>query len=302
MLTELLGGPRLDVALALAVVVTVALVVVGRRRRFCRGLAAMGLAGCLFVAYAHWVEPHWRKVTVVPVAWRGPELRVVFLSDFHAQPDDDGRMSAIVTEAVAQRPDLVLLGGDFVEGNDADPRKLASLEPLRALRAPLGVLAVLGNHDSESQIGDPGRRAAIVQRLHELGIRLLENEHVRLADGVVVTGLGDWRAEESDAARAFAAQNPDAPTLLLMHNFQSLGSPWVGRFDLALAGHTHGGQACIPGTAICPFADPDMKPFLQGLFDWPKGGKLYVTSGLGTSAVRARVGARPELAVILLHP
>lgn len=301
MLTELLGGARLDAALALAAGVTCALVLLARRRGAVSKLFAAGaVLGLAVAAYAHWLEPRWRRTAVVPVPWHGPAMRVAFLSDLHAQPGEDGRMRSIAEETLALRPDLILLGGDFLEGNDADPRKLAALEPLRALEAPLGVLAVLGNHDAEEDVGDPHRRAAIVRRLRELGLRLLVNERVRLANGVVVVGLGDWRAEETDASRAFAAQRPDAPTIVLMHNHQSLRSPWTGRFDLALAGHTHGGQGCVPGTSLCPFADADMKPFLHGLFDWPSGGKLYVTSGLGTSGVRARIGARPEIALVTL--
>jgi len=76
----------------------------------------------------------------------------------------------------------------------------------------------------------------------------------------------------------------------------------VGRFDLAMAGHTHAGQACVPFTEVCPFLEEDMKPYRYGLYDWPSGGKLYVSSGLGTSAVRTRIGARPEVAVLDLAP
>jgi uncharacterized protein len=85
------------------------------------------------------------------------------------------------------------------------------------------------------------------------------------------------------------------------HDSQQPGGG-VGRFDLALAGHTHGGQGCVPFTEICPFLEHDMKPYVRGLYDWPRGGKLYVSRGLGTSRVPARIGARPEIACVRLVP
>jgi predicted MPP superfamily phosphohydrolase len=125
---------------------------------------------------------------------------------------------------------------------------------------------------------------------------------VKLEGGVSLVGLGSWRAGDSHPEAAFASVDPRAPTLVLAHNFQSLNAPSVGRFDLAMVGHTHAGQACVPFTELCPFLEYDMKPYRYGLYEWPAGGRLYVTSGLGTSGVRARLGARPEIAIIDLVP
>jgi len=265
-------------------------------------LSGLGGAAVAIGAWARFVEPRWIAVTTTRVPWRGPALRVALLTDIHARAGDRGRIRRIVRRTNALDADLVLIGGDFVDGLDADPPKLDALAPLASLACRLGVFAVLGNHDSDPSAGEAGREAPIRRCVENAGIRILQNEHVELGDGVVLVGLGSWRAGESESAQAFASVVRDAPTLVLMHSFQSLRTPSVPRFDFALAGHTHAGQACIPFTEICPFLEGDMKPYRYGLYDWPSGGKLYVSAGLGTSSVPARIGARPEIALIELIP
>ena len=222
-------------------------------------------------------------------------MRIVLLADLHAAPGDGSRTKRIVRRTLALEPDLVLFAGDFVDGLDADRRKLDALAPLARLRAPLGVLAVLGNHDSEGPHED-----AVKACVERAGVRVLANESVTLPNGVQLVGLGDHRAGETEPREGFAGVATDAPTLVLVHSFKSLELPHVRRFDLAFAGHTHGGQGCVPFTEACPFLEDDMKPYVKGLHAWPGGGRLYVSRGLGTSEVRARIGARPEIACITL--
>jgi len=273
-------------------------------------LAAVSMLGGTAVAvgaWAHLVEPRWLAVRTVVVPWRGPPLRIALLTDLHAGLDDRARVQRIVRRTRMLAPDLVLIGGDFVDGVDADPRKLEAVAQLSGLHARLGVFAVLGNHDSDTKAGDPDRASPIRKAVEGAGIRVLQNESVTLANGAELVGLGSWRAGESDPARAFPARagsrgavEPSAPTLVLAHNFQSLRSPSEGAFHLAMVGHTHAGQVCVPFTEVCPFLEDDMHPYRYGLYEWPSGGKLYVSAGLGTSGVRARLGARPEIAVLEL--
>lgn len=253
------------------------------------GLGAVATVGI----WARWIEPAWIDTTVTELEWSGPALRIALVTDLHARPGGESTTRRIVRRTMKLRPDLVLFGGDFVEGLDADRRKLAALRPLAELSAPLGCLAVLGNHDSVHD-GEDGIRRAI----ERAGVRVLVNEHVELPGGAVVVGLGDFLANESEPSSAFAGVRDGAPTIVLAHDWRSLELPHVRRFDLALAGHTHGGQGCIPFTHVCPYLENDMKPYVKGLYDWPRGGHLYVSRGLGTSGYRARIGARPELACI----
>jgi len=291
-----LRGARLTPALVVAAGVTATTAGFALRRRSRLLGAAALVEGALVAtgAFAHWVEPSWIDTTFTELDWRGTTaLRLALLTDLHAEPNAIGRIRRIVKKTNALRPDVVLLGGDFIEGLDADSRKLAALAPLRRLRAPLGTFAVLGNHDADDTV----RRT-----VERTGIRVLANEAVDLPGGTTLVGLGDFREHETRAHPAFANVPEDAPTIVLAHEWRSLETPGVRRFDLALTGHTHGGQGCVPFTGICPWLEDDMKPFRSGLYEWPRGGRLYVSRGLGSSGVRARIGARPEIACIDLRP
>ena len=251
---------------------------------------ALGAAGASVVAiWARWIEPAWIETTFTELEWRGPRLRVVLLTDLHARPHGGRRTRRIVRRTNVLDPDLVLIGGDFVDGLDADPEKLAAIRPLAGLRARLGTYAVLGNHDQEED--------AIQEVVEGAGIHVLVNEHVAI-EGAFLVGLGDLRMHESEPIAAFAGLPEGAPTIALAHGPKTFELPGMGRFDLALAGHTHGGQGCVPFTDVCPYLEEDMKPWVKGLYDWPKGGRLYVSRGLGTSGHPVRIGARPEIACI----
>jgi uncharacterized protein len=248
---------------------------------------ALGLGAV--AVWARWIEPAWIDTTFTELEWRGRPLRIVLLTDLHARPGGEGRTRRIVRRTNILEPDVVLIGGDFVDGLDATPAKLTALRPLEGLRAPLGTYAVLGNHDQEEE--------AIQETVEAAGIRVLVNEHVMIEDTVLV-GLGDLRLHETEPVPAFSGIDADAPTIVLAHGPKALEEPGVRRFDLGLAGHTHGGQGCVPFTHVCPYLEDDMKPWVKGLYDWPKGGRLYVSRGLGTSGHPARIGARPEIACI----
>ena len=168
----------------------------------------------------------------------GP-LRIGFVADLHAGP---GTHPALVDRAcralAAERPDLLLLGGDFVGFHARHVDRLVPL--LRDLPAPLGKLAVLGNHDLMAD------DRYVVARLADAGVRTLVNEPVRLPapwDGVWVCGLDDWYQGTPDAARAFGGVPADGVRLLLMHSPDGLdvvGDQFA--FAAAFCGHVHGGQ------------------------------------------------------------
>jgi len=267
-------------------------------------IAAAGLAAAALgiTAYGRWIKPNLLKTTRARRNWRGPELRIAFLSDFHAGSTDAGFLRRAVARANEAHPHLILLGGDYIEGHNAEPCKLQDLEPLRGLRAPYGIFAVLGNHDTDPAGTSTPRAAAIAERLTDMGITILDNERQAVAPGVQLVGLGRYRAGNTDAGSAFAGRDPTVATIVLAHNWRSLEEPGMGRFDIAFAGHTHGGQACVLFTEGCPHLEDAMQPYRAGAYDWPAGGTLFVSAGLGESEVRARFGVRPEVAIVdLLH-
>jgi predicted MPP superfamily phosphohydrolase len=251
--------------------------------------------GRFFRAQPHVVDTLRLRLRGWP-SWPRP-LRIAFLSDFHTgcHVDDLARLSAIIAEAAAQQPDLVLFGGDFINtmlfgGGRIAPRAIA--RTIAGLDAPLGRFAVLGNHDIDYG-GDE-----VAEALRSQNITVLHDErHEFRFDGATINLLGipDARVERPSALAALAALT-NQPTLVLAHDpywfFHLPAGP-----HLMLSGHTHGGQICLPG--IGPLTNKSRAPlrWSSGLIV-ENGRQLYVTRGLGTSGLPIRFGAPPEFAVL----
>ncbi|MBA2962791.1 MULTISPECIES: metallophosphoesterase [Ramlibacter] len=263
-----------------------------RRRLRWAALAAV----LLLAAWSFGIEPRWvaqRQVEVHLPGWQRPPLRVAVAGDWHLGRGGvmtPGHARAIVDAINAAAPDLVLLAGDFVAG-DGDPAR-GALAPeaiaaaLGRLRAPLGVHAVLGNHDWYHD--GPAVAAALRQR----GIVVLENQARAVDAGLWVAGIGDHSTGHSQPALALAAVPPGAQLLVLMHDPASL-LDMNAVPGLAVAAHTHGGQVALPGIGalIVPGAAP--RSWAYGWIEHA-GMHAWVTSGLGTSVLPLRFNRRPE--------
>lgn len=232
--------------------------------------------------------------------WRGGlPLRVVFASDFHAGPLTHPKLLDDACHAIeAVRAELVLLGGDFVSyhGRHVDglARRLACIE------APLGKFAVLGNHDL---LADD---EYLVERLEEAGVQVLVNQSVRLPapyDGLVLCGVDDPVQGDMDAAKAFSDTRPDDSRLLLMHSPEGLLDMQGETFDLALCGHTHGGQVALPNGWPIRMPGPRInRRFARGHHLLRDGAQLIVSRGIGCSQLPVRLFAAPEVHVLTLRP
>jgi len=244
-------------------------------------------------------QPHLtRRLDLAIAGWprTARPLRIAFLSDLHAgtHAGDVARLGAIVAEAAAYNPDLVLHGGDFVNmqpfgGGRIAPRVIAAI--LGRLDAPLGRFAVLGNHDYTYGIDE------IAQALRDHGITVLSDEKRTLRhDGheFDLVGLPDAR-ELRPSGRALLA-GLERPTIVLAHDPE-----WFAHIPpgphLTLAGHTHGGQVVLPRLGALTNASRAPRRWTYGHVI-EDGRQLYVTSGIGTSGIPLRIGMPPEFAVI----
>jgi uncharacterized protein len=263
-------------------------------------------AGAALAAYAGWVEPRRlvvRHDTLVLPRWPAAlsGLRVGVITDLHAgvlhaSEETVGRWVARMN---AEGPDLVLLGGDFTDahwlfGGRLAPERIA--ERIAGLTAPLGSVAVLGNHDWK-QFG-----MRMWTALADAGIPVLENDsHAFDAPGgrFHVAGLADMRHRRPDVARALAGLPDEEPVIVLTHDPDQF--PHVpGRVALTVAGHTHGGQVALPYVR---------RPFIPSLYGEryarrhvvEHGRHLVVGAGLGTSGLPVRLLAPPELLVLELQ-
>ncbi len=226
----------------------------------------------------------------------GRPLRMAFASDFHAGPTTPpALLDAAVDALAATEADVMLLGGDFVGLRASDAPRLVSR--LAELRAPLGRYAVLGNHDYWTDA------AAITSRLESAGIEMLTNRNVPLPppfQGVTLCGLDDHTSGEPDVAAAFGEDGP--VRIVLMHAPSGLLDIGERHFDVALCGHTHGGQVALPdGRPLLVSHGRLSRRFSAGRYDLGGGRTLLVSRGVGCTTVPVRLNAPAAITVCTLR-
>ncbi len=209
------------------------------------------------------------------------------------------KLVEIVDATQAAEPDLVLLAGDYVihgvvGGQFVEPEEAAG--ELARLSAPLGVFAVLGNHDHWLD-GPRVRRA-----LEDVGIGFLEDTATPLRAGACafwLAGISDLWMGAHDHERALRDVPLDAPVVAFTHNpdvFPSIPA----RVSLTIAGHTHGGQVFLPvlGRPIVPSDFGERFAIGHVVED---GRHLFVSPGLGTSILPVRFRVPPEISLLALR-
>lgn len=265
-------------------------------------LAALGLVGF----EAGLVGPRrlvTREVDLSLPAWP-PALdgvRVALVADLHAGAPGVSleTVARVVRRTAEAAPDVVLLLGDYLAdvpgGRWVGPAAVAAaLAPLVEV-AP--VAAVLGNHDWYAG----GYR--VWAALRDAGIPVLENSALQVAvrgRPLWLAGVGDLWERRPDVADALGEVPMGAATLVLTHNPDCVVDvpEWVA---LTVAGHTHGGQIAVLGRPLHVVSPFSKNRFVRGGYQ-VGGRRLYVSSGIGTSSVPARLGVVPELTVLRLHP
>src|SRR5690349_2902559 len=256
-----------------------------RPGRVAAGVAAAGAVAAAAVAWrALWQEPRSDRVREIDLALPGwpaalDGLRVALLSDLHAGAPHvhEPRIERLVAAVDARRPDLVLLLGDYVDptvtlGTRVAPGAVAAR--LGALRAPLGVVAVLGNHDWADD--GPGMRAA----LRAVGITVLENDAVPAGDRLWVAGVEEMRFGRPDVERALC-DVPDGTAVILLSHDPDVFPTVPARVALTVSGHLHGGQVGVPVVRRRFVPSRFGERYVRGHV--VEGGRhLFVTTGIGT--------------------
>ncbi|MBY9067896.1 metallophosphoesterase [Hyphomonas sp. WL0036] len=269
--------------------------------------AAMGaLLLSLPLAWARFAEPRLltvhRETILLPGAnSSSPAIRIALFGDPHigifknAMP-----IERIVAQINAEGVDAVFLAGDLTYHPEPEdiPEDFAALA---TLDAPL--FAVLGNHD----VGFPGENLTepLMRMFQETRARVAHNRAIDTeiaGHRIIVAGASDLWERQQDFG--FSASLPDGvPVLLLTHNPDTaLTVPEDFRYDLMLAGHTHGGQVRIPGLyqKVLPVTGPFDKELHR--FQSPSGERLvYVTTGTGMVGVPLRFLMPPRIDVLTVH-
>ena len=293
------------------------------RRRILEALGAVVMTGVGGATYAFGVEPQRLSVTRYairrPPPWpAGFRLRIAALADIHACEPwmSVARIEGVVHRTNALQADVVVLLGDYVTGQRFVTRYVDAAEwapALGKLKAPLGVFAVLGNHDwwEDRTAQRLGRGPTIARAaLEDAGIRVLENEAVPIASGgqrVWLAGLADqigllpsWKRRGhprmglDDLPATLGPIPATEPAILLAHE-PDIFPKMPASVSLTLSGHTHGGQVRLFGySPVVPsrFRNRYAYGHVREHTD------LIVSGGLGCSIMPLRFGVPPEIVLV----
>jgi predicted MPP superfamily phosphohydrolase len=266
------------------------------RRALLKGALVAGagtLAGTGAYGYAY--ERHHLKmtraavpVTGLPLALVG--LRVGLITDTHrslfVSHDDVARAVATL---MAEAPDLIVLGGDYVTWGDRNYVN-PSAEALAPLAAPHGVFGILGNHDDDHDMP-----AALGRN----GVQILKDARTRLTirnETLDLVGIRFWTKRRSDIAAL--TKNSAPTTILLAHDPRRLAEAAALGLPLVLSGHTHGGQVVLP---LLGAVAAGKFPVVAGVARRDRT-TIFVSRGVGTIYVPVRINCPPEVALLTLQP
>ena len=248
------------------------------------------LAAFLWATWGFVIEPRWVEVTrhVIEAPVTAPVV-IAHLSDLHLT-SFGYRERRILDLLKETQPDLIVLTGDTIDDGDGS----AGHAFLTKLKAPLGVYSVLGNWEHWRPV-----RPAASTPYDGTSVTLLDNEARQVRAGIWIVGLDDATAGQPALQRTMRDVPVGAYVLAAIHSpayFPSMR----GQVNLALAGHTHGGQVRLPWLGAM-WLPPGSAAYEAGWYR-EGGAMLYVSRGIGTSILPVRFLCRPELAVITLRP
>lgn len=234
--------------------------------------------------------------------WPGPKLKVAFLSDLHAGSPHITKnyIEDLVVRINSMSPDIILIGGDLaingiVGGKPIPFAEVANI--LKKLNSRLGTFAVLGNHDWWNDSDE------IIKDLEAAGIQVLENKAKLITNEMNrsfwVVGIGDQFTQHANPTQALSQINTEDPKIIFMHDPAALFGI-KNKFEIALAGHLHGGQVFIPGIGALITPGDAPKEWAKGWIDF-KIGSLYVSQGIGTSILPIRFNSPPEFVILNLN-
>jgi predicted MPP superfamily phosphohydrolase len=250
-------------------------------------IAGTGAYGFLYGRHGLVVTRATLPVRNLPASLNG--LRIGLLTDLHrsrwVSQDDVVSAAALL---MAERPDLIVLGGDYVTWGDRDYVQPAA-DALSSLAAPHGVFGILGNHDDDHDMP-----AALTRR----NVHMLRDARTRLTirnESVDLVGIRFWTRRQMDIAPLVRDAAP--MTILLAHDPRRLTEAAALNIPLVLAGHTHGGQVVLP---VVGALAAQKFPVVAGIGRRDRT-TMFVSRGVGTVYVPVRVNCPPEVAILTLQ-
>ena len=264
------------------------------RRSVMKAIIAAGVGGVAATgAYSFLYARRNLEITRTTLVTSGlPEalsgLRIGLLTDLHRSltvPRED--IEKAVTAMMKERPDLIVLGGDYVTWRD--PQFVEDVADILApLTAPHGVFAILGNHDDER---------AMPAALTAQGFEVLMDARTRITvagESLDLVGLRFWTRQSTDVIPLLSSAT--RPAIVLAHDPRRVFEAAALDLSVVLSGHTHGGQIVIPGLGAIAARK---FPIASGVFH-QRNTTLFVSRGIGTVYVPFRLNCPPEVAILTL--
>lgn len=280
---------------------------VTRRSFLKKSLYSMIGSAFMLATYSSFIERNW--VEIKEIELRSPRIpssfqgvRIVQFSDVHfGHYLDLDQLQEIVQQINSTKPDLICFTGDLIdqEFTRAEANKVATI--FQQLKAPLGKVAILGNHDYW------GNSQLVEECFQQAGFQLLKNHTINISKGnesIYITGLDDVMEGYPDIKKVMKQISHDSKSyhILLVHepDYADFASNYP--IDLQLSGHSHGGQVNLPflGPIITP---PISRRYPRGLYEniHNKSLTLYTNRGIGTTILPIRFFCRPEITVFTLR-
>jgi len=265
--------------------------------RFRLGLIVVSMVSIIVIGghiNALWINVREIPLTIHKKVSGSPEVKILMASDIHLGALIGERREKKLLDIIReQKPDLVLLCGDLVDGEIAPVLRKNLGRHLQEIRTPLGVYAILGNHEYIGGI------EKTLPYLKSINIKVLIDETVTLADGIQLVGRNDRSSERGTNPRKpltelLSGIDQTKPVIVMNHQPFNLQEAADANVDLHLSGHTHHGQLW-PVNYIT-------KAMFELSWGYLKKGNtnFYVSSGYGTWGPSVRVGNRPEVVVFKL--
>lgn len=266
------------------------------RRAVLKGLFAGGIGAVTGGgAYGFLYARHRLGVTRETLAVRGlppplGRLRIGLITDLHrSEWVSHEDVSAAVSALMNERPDLIVLGGDYVTRGD---RQYVgpSADALAPLSAPHGVFGILGNHDDDRDMP-----AALAKR----SVQVLKDARTRIVingESLELVGIRFWTRRQADIASLL--RGATGTVILLAHDPRRLTEAAALSIPLVLAGHTHGGQVVLPGLGALA---AQKFPVVAGVGRRDQT-TMFVSRGVGTVYVPVRINCPPEVAILTIQP
>ena len=269
------------------------------RRDVLKSLAAAGIGvGVGAADHGYFYQRHHLRVTrqAIPVSGLAEGLsglRIGFLTDLHRSGSVTHAMAdSAVRALLAESPDLIVLGGDYVTWGGGRARFFVTpaAEALAPLRAPHGVFAILGNHDDDHDMP---------MALTRNGFTVLRDARTTIdvrGESLDIAGIRFWTRKAVDIARVIRGASTNL--ILLAHTPARLPEAVSLAVPLMLSGHTHGGQIVLPGLGAIAARE---FPVVEGLAR-RQGTSVFVSRGVGTVYIPIRLNCPPEIAILTLEP